>query len=337
MKTWQVLMLVRSDRTVSGPPIDNPPHPHLEDLERLALDKIEPEERAPLDAHLNQCGACRQMLEEARGFGEQLAQLAGSENPAKERRRAVRYTVNEPATIALCNPPEFVPVPGEIVDASSLGLLVRVPRGMHRGAQVYIQVENAAVFGTIRYCRANADKPEVEKTYDIGIAIDQVVMRPGLAAALDSFTGVPVSPGPAEAKPRTFEILCIEDNPGDVRLVEMILEDIPIPHHLSVARDGVQALQQLRDATTPKPDLVLLDLNLPKISGLEFLERVRKDDTLHILPVVILSSSAARGDLERAAALGVKAYFRKPEDLARHSELRCSMETLITELAGVSS
>jgi CheY-like chemotaxis protein len=346
MKTWQVLMLLRRDRAIGVPPLEHASHARLEDLERLALDKITPADRLKLETHLRQCSGCRQMLEEAQGFAEQLAQLAASPNPFGERRRAVRYKVNEGVIVTLCNPPDFVPVRGEIVNASTLGLLVRIPRNMHRGGQVYIQVENAAVFGTIRYSREGAGQ-----TYDIGVAIDQVVMRPGLAPAIDSPADVPVSEAPVRPTPTArelenknggtaahlFEILCIEDNPGDIRIVEMILDEIRIPHHLSIARDGAQALQRLRDSAAPRPDLVLLDLNLPRVNGFEFLEKVRRDQNLYVLPIVILSSSTARADLERAAELGVRAYFQKPDDLERQSELRCSMEILLSQLTGISS
>ncbi len=272
------------------------------------------------------------------GLDEAAASPDQSSSNSDERRRSPRYPVHEDATIALCNPTEFVPIQGEIINASPQGLLIRIPRRMHRGAQVYIQIENAAVFGTIRYCRSN-----VHKTHDIGIAIDQVVMRPGLSAALDTLKAAPARediPTPAlenvkmETLPDTFEILCVEDNPGDVRLVKMILDEIPIPHHLSVAQDGARALDQLRDSSAPKPDLVLLDLNLPKVSGFEFLERVRSDMTLNVLPVVILSSSATAGDVQRATALGVTAYFQKPADLAHHSKLRSCLQSVMAELAG---
>lgn len=334
-------MLVRRDRALQAAPPEGSGHPHLEDVERLAMDKVSPLERRKLEPHIEQCPACRQMFEEAEGFVEQLTQLASSINPSEERRQAVRYKVSEPATVALCNPPEFAPLRAEVINASKGGLQLRVPRALHRGAQVYVQVENAAIFGTIRYCRANADN-----IHDIGIAIDQVVMRPGMSAALDTkrvptMAATGALPADESAKMRSrpgkFEILCVEDNPGDLKLIELILEQISIPNHLSVARDGAQALQQLMDSTAPKPNLVLLDLNLPNVSGLEFLERVRNNQALRILPIAILSGSTARKDFERATALGVKAYLRKPQDLAHHTELRRKVETLITELAEVSS
>lgn len=273
---------------------------------------------------------------------------SGGHPPSTERRRAVRYRVSEQATVALCNPPEFTPIPAEIINASTRGLQVRMPRNLHRGQQVYILVENAAVFGTIRYSVENAGK-----TFDTGVEIDQIVMRPGMDPAMEPAADPAIEPAahPAIDQPvqvsvgvekrdsthHPFEILCVEDNPGDVRIMEMILEEIRIPHRLSVARDGAQALQRLLDSKAPRPDLVLLDLNLPKVNGFEFLERVRRDSALKILPVVILSSSTARSDRERAAALGVKAYLQKPDDLDRQTELRRKMELLMSELAEVGS
>lgn len=113
-----------------------------------------------------------------------------------------------------------------------------------------------------------------------------------------------------------IEILLIEDNPGDVRLTEMAFEDGKINNNLHVARDGEEALDVLlrRDdhADAPRPDIVLLDLNLPKIDGHEVLKRIRADDELRTLPVVVLTSSESDDDVRKSYERNSNAYITKP-------------------------
>src|SRR3954466_13377026 len=94
---------------------------------------------------------------------------------------------------------------------------------------------------------------------------------------------------------RPVEILLVEDNPGDVRLTQEALKDGDIPHHLNVVHDGEEALMFLRGQApftgVPRPDLVLLDLNLPKKDGRQVLEDVKNDPKLKEIPIVVLTTS----------------------------------------------
>lgn len=121
------------------------------------------------------------------------------------------------------------------------------------------------------------------------------------------------------------EILLIEDNPGDVQLTRMAFEDGRVNNDLHVVRDGEQALDFLfergeyTDASTP--DIVLLDLNLPKIDGHEVLKEIRNDDALHHLPVVILTSSEDEEDIVRSYELNSNAVITKPVEASDFLEV----------------
>jgi CheY-like chemotaxis protein len=122
----------------------------------------------------------------------------------------------------------------------------------------------------------------------------------------------------SEAPPRALELLLVEDNPGDVELVREALHDLP-PLRLSVVHDGVEALAFLRGegrhVGAPRPDLVLLDLNLPKLDGLGVVGEAKRDAALRDIPIVMLTSSRAAGDVRRAYASHVNCYVAKPVDL----------------------
>jgi CheY-like chemotaxis protein len=119
--------------------------------------------------------------------------------------------------------------------------------------------------------------------------------------------------------PRALELLLVEDNPGDVELVREALHEMPSPPRLSVVHDGVDALAFLRGegrhAGAARPDLVLLDLNLPKLDGLGVVVEAKGDAALRDIPIVMLTSSRAAGDVRRAYAAHVNCYVAKPVDL----------------------
>ncbi len=119
--------------------------------------------------------------------------------------------------------------------------------------------------------------------------------------------------------PRFIEILLVEDNPGDVRLTQEILYDAKVPNHISVAPDGVEAMAFLRRqgkyVGAPQPDLVLLDLNLPKKDGREVLAEIKNDKDLRCIPVVVLTTSCAEEDVLKAYDLHANCYVAKPVDL----------------------
>ncbi len=117
---------------------------------------------------------------------------------------------------------------------------------------------------------------------------------------------------------KPVEILLVEDNEGDIGLIEEILEETRIRNILHVATDGEEALLYLygkgKFSGSPHPDIVLLDLNLPKKDGREVLKEIKKDESLKKIPVVVLTTSQAEKDILRAYELNANAYVTKPLD-----------------------
>lgn len=115
-------------------------------------------------------------------------------------------------------------------------------------------------------------------------------------------------------------ILLVEDNPNDVELTLRAFRKNRIANDVVVARDGAEALETLHGEKPLRPALVLLDLRLPKVDGLEVLQRVRAHERTKLLPVVILTSSREEQDLIQGYALGANSYIRKPVDFAQFVE-----------------
>ncbi len=118
---------------------------------------------------------------------------------------------------------------------------------------------------------------------------------------------------------RPIRILLVEDSPGDVRLTREAMREVEVANELHVVGDGEAALRFLRreheHAAAPRPDLVLLDLNLPLLGGHEVLRRVKADEELRRIPVVVLSTSGSEDDVLAAYDRGVNSYVRKPVEL----------------------
>jgi CheY-like chemotaxis protein len=118
---------------------------------------------------------------------------------------------------------------------------------------------------------------------------------------------------------RPITILLVEDNPGDVRLVQEIFKEGRLNNHLEVVRDGVQAMQYLKRrgayAVAVRPGLILLDLNLPKKNGIEVLMEIKSDPNLRKIPVVVLTASKAEEDILKAYNSHANCYLTKPIDL----------------------
>lgn len=118
---------------------------------------------------------------------------------------------------------------------------------------------------------------------------------------------------------RTLELLLIEDNPGDVRLLEEAFGELHANINIRVAKDGVEAMEVLTKSQEGKPawrpDLILLDLNLPKVSGHDVLAQIKTDPKLRWIPVIVLTSSRAESDIRRAYESHANAYLRKPSTL----------------------
>jgi two-component system, chemotaxis family, response regulator Rcp1 len=127
-----------------------------------------------------------------------------------------------------------------------------------------------------------------------------------------------------------IEILLVEDNPGDVELTREALHDSKVHMRLSVVNDGVEALaflkREARYPDAPRPDLILLDLNLPKKDGRAVLGEIKQDPSLKHIPVVILTSSQAEQDILRAYDLHANCYVTKPVDLDQFITIVKSIE-----------
>jgi two-component system, chemotaxis family, response regulator Rcp1 len=117
---------------------------------------------------------------------------------------------------------------------------------------------------------------------------------------------------------RPVEILLVEDNPGDVRLTVEALKEARVTNRLSVVTDGEEALAFLRrqgpHADAPRPDLILLDLNLPRKDGREVLAEIKDDDDLRRIPVIVLTTSSADKDVLKTYDLYANCYITKPVD-----------------------
>ena len=129
---------------------------------------------------------------------------------------------------------------------------------------------------------------------------------------------------------KVVEILLVEDNPGDVRLTQEAMKEGKMRNNLSVARDGVEAMAFLRRegqyADAPRPDVVLLDLNLPKKDGREVLAEIKADPDLRRIPVVVLTSSKADEDIVNSYDAHANCYVTKPGDLEQFMEVIRSVE-----------
>lgn len=124
---------------------------------------------------------------------------------------------------------------------------------------------------------------------------------------------------------RQVEVLLVEDDPGDVLMTREAFADYKLRNRLHVVDDGVAAMAFLRQegeyAGSPRPDLVLLDLNLPKMDGREVLEAIKSDADLASIPVVVLTTSEAEDDVVRSYSLHANAYVTKPVDFERFIEV----------------
>ena len=134
----------------------------------------------------------------------------------------------------------------------------------------------------------------------------------------------------AAIQARPVEILMVEDNPGDVRLTQEALKEGRLWNHLAVARDGMEAMEYLRRSgafsKASRPDLILLDLNLPKKDGREVLAEIKADEKLKLIPVVVLTTSRAEEDILRSYKLHANCYISKPVDFQQFASVVRSIE-----------
>jgi CheY-like chemotaxis protein len=127
-----------------------------------------------------------------------------------------------------------------------------------------------------------------------------------------------------------IRILLVEDNPGDIRLIGETLREGKVANELHVAQDGEDALAFLRregpHADAPRPDLVILDLNLPRKDGMELLADIKSAESLRVIPVVILTSSASDHDVVQTYELQANAYVTKPIEVHEFIQAVTSIE-----------
>jgi len=124
---------------------------------------------------------------------------------------------------------------------------------------------------------------------------------------------------------RPIQILLVEDNPGDVRLTKEALKEAKVRNTLHVAMDGEEALALLKregkHGGAVRPDVIMLDLNLPKKSGLEVLKEIKADESLKRIPVVVVTTSSAEQDIVKSYNLHANCYVTKPVDLHQFLEV----------------
>jgi two-component system response regulator len=129
---------------------------------------------------------------------------------------------------------------------------------------------------------------------------------------------------------RAIEILLVEDNPGDVELTREALEDAKVANRLNVVDDGAEAVDFLfrrgKFSEAPRPDIILLDLNLPKKDGRQVLSEVKTDADLAQIPVVVLTTSQAEEDILRAYQLHANCYITKPVDFNQFMHIVATIE-----------
>jgi CheY-like chemotaxis protein len=141
------------------------------------------------------------------------------------------------------------------------------------------------------------------------------------------------------AKP--IEILLVEDSKGDVGLIEEVFEEAKIRNNLHIAEDGEEAILFLNNegqfSDAPRPDIILLDLNLPKKDGREVLEEVKGDDNLKNIPIVVLTTSKAEEDILRSYNLHANAYITKPVNFDQFIKVVKSIEDFWLEVVKLPS
>lgn len=134
-----------------------------------------------------------------------------------------------------------------------------------------------------------------------------------------------------------IHILLVEDNPGDARLILEALKESKLNAHVSIVGDGVEAMAFLRRegrySTAERPNLMLLDLNLPRKDGRELLEEIKKDPVFKLIPVLVLTTSASNDDILSSYARHANSYITKPADMDEFMEVIRSIENFWFDIA----
>jgi two-component system, chemotaxis family, response regulator Rcp1 len=125
---------------------------------------------------------------------------------------------------------------------------------------------------------------------------------------------------------KMIEILLVEDNPGDVQLTKEAFLEGKIRNNMTVMRDGVEAFEYLKNPQVARPDIILLDLNLPRMGGLEVLSKIKDDPDLRVIPVVILTTSQDEADIAKSYRSHANCYIAKPVDFEKFMQVVRSLE-----------
>ena len=140
---------------------------------------------------------------------------------------------------------------------------------------------------------------------------------------------------------KPIEILLVEDNPGDVRLTVEAMREYKLRNNLHVVQDGIEALAFLRRegvyAEKPRPDLILLDLNLPRKDGREVLAEIKTSEDLKRIPVIILTTSSAETDIVKSYCLHANCFITKPVDMDQFIQVVRSIESFWLEIVKLPS
>ena len=140
---------------------------------------------------------------------------------------------------------------------------------------------------------------------------------------------------------KEIDVLLVEDDPGDVLMTREAFEENKVANRLAVVSDGESAMAYLRKqgqyADAPTPDLVLLDLNLPRMDGREVLAAMKRDDSLRSIPVVVLTTSEAEEDVLRSYALHANAYVTKPVDFERFIDVVRQIDDFFVQVVRLPS
>jgi CheY-like chemotaxis protein len=146
-----------------------------------------------------------------------------------------------------------------------------------------------------------------------------------------------MNPLTRESAAPSIELLLVEDNFGDAMLAQEAFASARVANHMSVATDGEEALRNLRADDRPRPDLILLDLNLPRMSGLAVLQAIKQDPSLCEIPVVVLTGSSAAADVCESYAHGANAYIVKPIHFEGLEEIVTALERFWFDVAALPS
>jgi CheY-like chemotaxis protein len=130
-----------------------------------------------------------------------------------------------------------------------------------------------------------------------------------------------------------LRVLVVEDDPGDAMLVTDAFEAAGAFQHITHVEDGAQALQYLQDPSLPRPDLILLDLNLPGVSGHEVLANVKHDERLSAIPIVVFSTSSSPDDILHCYHSYANAYISKPHDLDGYDSVIATLHDFFARIA----